>query len=166
MSSLRVLCLFSSAALREGSFFAGRDGHWATDIDQGRCEFVPLVVDGELATLATSGLFAAATLLCRPADLTPALAGTLRAGAAAFDRAAVPLELVAATGPVSLIAWLAEHAPELVGRCRADGEVRPDSPSWWRDRARLHLAGAAPAAAADSEDLGAELQAFVARRGW
>jgi len=167
MSPVRVLCLFSSPALREASFFAAREGHWDTEIDQGRCELVPLVVDDDLGTLATSGLFAAATLLCRPADLGPGVAPRLRSGALAFTRARVPLEVVPAEGPVSVIAWLVEHAPELVARCRSDGEVRPESPSWWRDRVRRHLSvDVLPAPAAAEEDLSDQLRAFVRQRGW
>jgi hypothetical protein len=167
MSPIRVLCLFTSPELREASFFAAREGHWVTDIDQGRCELVPLVLDGDAATLATSGLFAAATLLCRPADLGPGVAPRLRSGALAFGRARIPFEVVAAEGPVSVIAWLAENAPELVARCQADGEVRPESPSWWRERVRRHLAaGESVAPAVAEEDLGAQLADFVRRRGW
>lgn len=167
MTSPRVLCLFSSPALRAASFFARREEHWATDLDQGACEFVPLVADDEMPALAASGLFTAATLLCRPIDLGPRLAAALRASADAFSRAGLPLELVPAEAPVTVLAWVAEHVPSLVAACRTDGEVRPDSPSWWRDRARGHLArrpGAEPAPA--PEDLGAELREFVARRGW
>lgn len=169
MSPLRVLCLFSSAALRDASFFARHVArHWVTDIDQGPCEFVPLVIDDEMAALASSRLFAAATVLCRPADLDPALTAALRAGADAFAAAGLPLEVVAAEGPVRVLAWLAEHAPGLVACCRADGEVRPESPSWWRDRAKGHLARQAEGAAATPapEDLATELRAFVSRRGW
>lgn len=168
MIALRVLCLFSSAALRDASLFADREGSWATDIDQGRCEFVALVVDGDAPTLATSGLFAAATLLCRPADLSPAFAAAVRPTATGFARARVPLEIVPAEGPVATLAWLGLHAPELAARCRLDGEVRAASPSWWRERARRHLAGASTDAASLPEptDLESELRAFVAGRGW
>jgi hypothetical protein len=168
MSPHRLLCLFSSAALREGSLFAGRDGAWVTDIDQGRCEFLGLVVDEDVSTLATSGLFAGATLVCQPSDLTPALAAALRPAAASFARAAVPLELVPAEAPVAALEWFAAHAPELAPLCRLDGEVNTASPTWWRDRARRHLARGAASGAPDPEpeDLHAELQEFVARRGW
>jgi hypothetical protein len=168
MTALRFLCLFSSVHLRHASFFSRQEGHWRSEIDQGECEFVPIVVDAELAALAASRLFAAATLLCHPVDLAPALAPVLRGGAASFAAAGVPFEVVAADAPVTVLAWLSEHAPELVPCCRADGEVRPESPSWWRERARRHLAagGAAAGAAEPGEDLAAELRAFVARRGW
>jgi hypothetical protein len=166
-SVLRVLCLFSSAHLRGASFFAAREGGWATEIDAGRCEFVPLVVDAEMPTLATSGLFAAASVLCHPADLAEPLLDAMRAGAASFARAGVPLELVPAEAPVSVIEWLGAHAPELVPLCQPDGEVRPTSPTWWRERARRHLQrGTAEPRAAVPEDLRGELREFVARRGW
>lgn len=168
MTPLRLLCLFSSAGLRDGSLFAGRDGAWATDIDQGRCEFVGLVVDEDVSTLATSGLFAGATLVCRRTDLSPALAGALRPALSSFARSAVPLEVVPVEAPVATLEWLAAHAPDLAGLCRLDGEVNTASPSWWRARARRHLArgsGAGPAAV-EPEDLDAELRAFVTRRGW
>lgn len=166
MSPLRLLCLFSSGALREASLFAGHDGTWSTEIDQGPCQFVGLVVDEDVSTLASSGLFAAATLVCRQADLSPALAAVLRPAAAGFARTAVPLEIVPVEGPVGTLAWLGAHAPELARLCRVDGEVRTGSPSWWRDRARRHLAVAAGSLEAEAEDLAAELRAFVARRGW
>ncbi len=166
MSPLRLLCLFSSAALRDASLFAGHEGTWATEIDQGPCQFVGLVVDEDVSTLASSGLFAAATLVCRERDLTPALAAVLRPAAAGFTRAAVPLEIVPAEGPVGTLAWLGAHAPELARLCRVDGEVRTGSPSWWRDRARQHLALAAGPREAEPEDLADELRAFVSRRGW
>jgi hypothetical protein len=139
MSVIRVLCLFSSAPLRAASFFARREAAWATETEHGRFEFVPLVVDGEMETLATSGLFAAATLLCRRADLSPSVVETMRAGALSFARAAVPLELVPAEGRASVVDWLASKAPELALLCAADGEVRTESPSWWEDRARRQL---------------------------
>ncbi len=168
MTPLRLLCLFSSAGLREGSLFAGREGAWVTDIDQGRCEFVGLVVDEDVSTLATSGLFAGATLVCRRPDLSPALAAALRPAAASFARARVPLELVPAEAPVATLEWLASHAPELAPLCRLDGEVNAASPTWWRDRARRHLARGRDGSVPDSapEDLNAELREFVARRGW
>ena len=170
MTPLRLLCLFSSAALRDASLLARHDGSWATDIDQGRCEFVALAVDEDVCTLATSGLFAAATLVCRPADLTPAFAALIRPAAVAFARAGVALEVVPTDGPVTTLEWLAAHAPELAPRCRLDGEVRTGSPSWWRDRARRHLARSAADAAADRgcapEDLSPDLREFVVRRGW
>ncbi len=166
MSELRVLCLFSSEALRARSFFGLRETGWSTDIDQGRCEFVALVVEPEMPALATSGLFAAATLVCRREDLSPALASTVGAGAARFAQASVPFEIVPADGPVSMIGWLQTHAPELAVLCRADGEVRIDSPSWWRERARRHLAPARRTLPSAAEDLGAELREFVSRRGW
>lgn len=168
MNPLRILCLFSSAALREASLLAGAEGTWATDIDQGPCQFVGLVVDEDVSTLAVSGLFAAATLVCRQADLSPALAAVLQPAAAGFARAAVPLEIVPAEGPVATLAWFGAHAPELAALCRVDGEVRTGSPSWWRDRARRHLGQAAGqgAPAPEPEDLAEELRAFVERRGW
>jgi hypothetical protein len=168
MTPLRLLCLFTSAALREGSLFANREGAWVTDIDQGRCEFVGLVVDEDVSTLATSGLFAGATLVCRRPDLSPALATALRPAAASFARAAVPLEIVPAEAPVAALEWLSAHAPELAALCRLDGEVSTRSPSWWRDRARRHLARGGEAGVPDPEpeDLQPELREFVARRGW
>ncbi len=168
MTPIRLLCLFSSPALRDRSLFASREAAWSTDIDEGRCEFVGLVVDEDVATLATSGLFAAATLVCRRPDLSPRFAALVRPAARGFANAAVPLELVPAEGPVATLEWLAAHAPELAGLCRLDGEVRTDSPSWWRDRARRHLARAqvADGPRPEPEDLGVELREFVARRGW
>lgn len=169
--SLRVLCLFSSAELARHSLLGGDGVHWTTELDQGPCEFVPLVVDGESAALAASGLFGGATVLCRPADLCPALADALRGAAEAFEQARIPLELVAIESPVTVLAWLAEQAPALTAACRQDGEVRLRSPSWWRERARRHLAApadpaAVPAGGVEPEDLAAELAAFVAKRGW
>ncbi|HET9551629.1 MAG TPA: hypothetical protein VFP50_01550 [Anaeromyxobacteraceae bacterium] len=170
MTTPRLLCLFSSARLAEGSHVGRQAGHWTTDLDQGPCEFVPLVVDAEAGALAASGLFSAAVLVCDPADLGPALAASLAAAGHAFAAAGLPHEVVPAAAPVSVLGWLAREAPALVPACHADGEVRLASPSWWRDRARRHLAAAAPAAsaaaAAEAEDLTAELAAFVARRGW
>ena len=165
---LRLLCLFSSAALRERSLFAGRDAAWGTDIDQGRCELVGLVVDEDMSTLATSGLFAAVTLVCRQPDLSPRFAAAVRPAARRFASAATPLEVVPAEAPVATLEWLAAHAPELTSLCRLDGEVKTDSPSWWRDRARGHLARAHPrdGLRPEPEDLGAELRDFLARRGW
>jgi hypothetical protein len=174
---MRLLCLFSSADLSRASYVGREASHWSTEIDQGRCEFVPLVVDAEAGALAVSGLFAAAVVVCTPTDLTPALAATLKALAAAFAKAGLRHELVPAEAPVSVLAWLHREVPPLVDVCHADGEVRLASPSWWRDRARRHLAPPAPAAAsataeltaaieAETEDLTAELAAFVARRGW
>ncbi len=168
MTALRLLCLFSSAGLRERSLFARREGTWATDIDQGRCEFVALVVDEDVSTLATSGLFAGATLVCRRPDLSPALARALRPAAASFARAAIPLEIVPAEAPVATLEWLTANAPELAALCRLDGEVNTCSPTWWRDRARCHLARGCDAGIRDAEpeDLASELREFVARRGW
>jgi len=168
MTPLRLLCLFSSAGLREGSLFAGRESAWITDIDQGRCEFVGLVLDEDVATLATSGLFAGATLVCRQADLTPALVAALRPAATRFAHAAVPLEIVPAEAPVAALDWLASHAPELASLCRLDGEVSTASPTWWRDRARRHLSrGGEPGVSGpEPEDLHAQLREFVVRRGW
>ena len=172
---MRLLCLFSSPALCRASH-VGRDAsHWITEIDQGRCEFVHLVLDDEAGALAVSGLFAAAVVVCDPADLSPTLASSLRALATDFGRAGLRHELVPAEAPVSVLGWLQGEVPALVPVCHADGEVRLASPSWWRDRARRHLAPAGPAtpaaslqpeAAAEAEDLRAELAAFVARRGW
>jgi hypothetical protein len=166
MSALRILCLFSSADLRDGSFFGKQAGHWETDIEQGRCEFVPLVFDDDAPALATCGLFAAATLLCRQEDLGPTLVVPLRAAAAAFARACLPFELVAADSPVALVGWMARQAPGLVDQCHADGEVKPDSPSWWRDRARRHLGGRPSASPVAIEDLAADLASFRKQRGW
>lgn len=164
----RFLCLFSSDAVRGATLFAGREGHWRTDIDAGACEFVPLVADAEAGALAASGLFAGATLLCRAGDLDAALAAALQAAADGFRRQGRPFEVVASDGPVALLARLAELAPGLVACCHQDGEVRPESPSWWRERARRLLAAAAGASQAAEEgeaaDLAAELRAFVARR--
>jgi hypothetical protein len=163
----RFLCLFSSDEVRRASFFGGRDGHWLTEIDAGACEFVPLLLDAEVAALGTSGLFAGATLLCRAGDLDPSLAVAVGEAAAGFQSAGRGFELVAAEAPVALLARLAELAPSLVARCHQDGEVRPESPSWWRDRARRHLAGRAGAGEApgtEEADAEAELRAFVARR--
>jgi hypothetical protein len=170
MSDLRLLCLFSSPRLAGSSWVGQQAGHWASDLDQGRCEFVPLALDGEAAALAVSGLFSAAVVVCDPADLGPALAAALGELAAAFASARLRHELVPCGSPVSVLGWLAREVPALVPVCRADGEVRLGSPSWWRDRARRHLAAPAAAAPAEppagGEDLAAELSAFVARRGW
>lgn len=163
-----MLCLFSSPPLRDASWFGPQGRHWTTDLDTGPCEFVPLVVDEEVAALAESGLFTAATLLCRPEDLHPGFGLLARGCAEAFARARLPLELVAETAPVTLLAWLSENAPGLVGAVRTDGEVRPDSASWWRERLRRHLAREPRPADEEAapEDLGAQLREFVARRGW
>ncbi len=171
MSSFRLLCLFSSAPLRDASFLGRQEGAgWSTEIDQGRCELVALLVDRDMPTLATSGLFAAATLVCRREDLSPDLGAALQAGAASFARSGLSLELVPAEGPVSVIGWLTAHAPELVPLCRPDGEVRTDSPTWWRDRARRHLSQAngstAKLSAPEPEDLSPELREFLSKRGW
>lgn len=166
MSALRILCLFSSAAVRDTSFFGRHAGHWESDIEQGRCEFVPLVLDEESPALATCGLFAAATLLCRAGDLGPPLVPPLQATAKAFARARLPFELVAEASPLELVAWIARHDPPLVDQCRADGEVRPDSPSWWRDRARRHLARPPLPSQVAVEDLSGDLAEFRRQRGW
>jgi hypothetical protein len=166
MSTLRILCLFSSSAVRDTSFFGRQTGHWESDIEQGCCEFVPLVLDQEAPALATCGLFAAATLLCRQEDLGPPLVTPLQATAQAFARARIPFELVAEASPLALVAWVARHAPPLVEQCRADGEVRPDSPSWWRDRARHHLARPALPSQVAVEDLADDLAQFRRQRGW
>lgn len=176
---MRLLCLFSSADLSRASYVGREAAHWVTDIDQGRCEFVPVVLDAEAAALAVSGLFAGAVVVCAPADLGPALAGALRALAPALARAGLRHELVPAEAPVSVLGWLQAEVPALVGACRVDGEVRLASPSWWRDRARRQLAAPAEPsdalldgievqveAEAEAEDLRSELAAFVARRGW
>jgi hypothetical protein len=167
--TLRILCLFSSEEVRRASFFAGRTGHWVTDIDAGACEFVPLLVDAEVAALAASGLFAGATLLCRAGDLDASRAAAVCDAAAGFQGTRRTFEVVASEGPVALLARLAELAPALVPLCHQDGEVRPESPSWWRERARRHLAGASGpahgAAAEESEGAAeADLRAFLARR--
>ncbi len=163
---VRFLCLFSSEDLRAASFFARLDGHWISDIEQGRCEFVPLVLDAESSALAASGLFAAATFLVHPSDLDLERTSMLSQGAAAFDRMGTPFEVVAADAPVELLARLAGAAPELIHRCRHDGEIDFDSPSWWRQRARIHLAGLTAVAASeegDEPDTQA-LRAFLAQR--
>lgn len=163
----RFLCLFSSDEVLRASFFGGRAGHWITDLDAGACEFVPLRLDGEAAALAASGLFAGATLLCRAADLDAPAAGAVRAVAEGFRAGGLGFELVATEAPVALVARLAELEPGLVGLCHQDGEVRPESPSWWRERARRHLAagsGADGGGGVEEADAEAELRAFVARR--
>jgi len=166
----RLLCLFSSAGLAAGSFLARQTGHWRTEVDQGQVELVPLVVDADGAALAVSGLFAAAVVVCAPEDLGAPLARALTGTADAFAAARLPFHLVPAAAPVSVLGWLAGEAPALLPAWRAEGEVRLASPTWWRDRAcRLLSPGAdagAPAGAAEAEDLGDELAAFVARRGW
>lgn len=163
----RFLRLFSSREVERASLFGERAGHWVTDIDAGACEFVPLRLDGEAAALAASGLFAGATLLCRAEDLDAPAAAAVRAAAAGFRAAGLGFELVAAEAPVALLARLAALEPGLVGLCHQDGEVRPESPSWWRGRARLHLAagrGAEGGGGAEEADAEAELRAFVAKR--
>ena len=169
----RLLCLFSSSGLAAGSFLGRQAGHWRTEVDQGQVELVPLVVDADAPSLAVSGLFAAAVVVCAPEDLGAPLAAALSGAAGSFAAARLPCQLVPAAAPVSVLAWLAREAPALLPAWCADAEVRLASPTWWRDRARRLLAqGAAAVAppgaaeAAEAEDLGDELAAFVARRGW
>jgi hypothetical protein len=163
---LRVLCLFSSPELEARSFFGPLHGNWASDIEQGRCEFVPLVLDAEVATLASSGLFAAVSLIVQPSDLGAERAGLLRRGAAAFAAAGIPCEVIAVDSPVELLSWMSSAAPELARLCRQDGETRIDSPSWWRGRARRHLAREADpqSLAPDEGDEGEALRSFMSRR--
>jgi len=167
----RLLCLFSSSGLAAASFLGQQDGHWRTDVDQGPVELVPLVLDADAPALAVSGLFSAAVLVCAPEDLSPALAAHLATAAPAFEAAGLRTELVPSAAPVTVLDWLARQAPALVPAWGADGEVRLGSPSWWRQAARRLLVPAAPehlgpAPAPEPEDLGQELAAFVARRGW
>jgi hypothetical protein len=168
MSPLRLLCLFSSAEARDASFFGAHApaGLWHSDLEQGRCEFVSLVLDHQAPGLADQGGFGAATVLCRQADLGPPLLAPLQQSAERFAQAGRPFELVAESSPVSLMAWIARHAPALLEQCRADGEVRPESPSWWRERARLHLARSVASTPIAVEDLAEDLARFRRQRGW
>jgi hypothetical protein len=170
---MRLLCLFSSATLARTSYPGREDRPWSTELDAGRCELVCRVLGAEGLRAAEGGDFQAAVAVCGSGELGPALAGALRQATAVLASVGLALELVPAQAPVSFLAWLQREAPALVPACRADGEVKLDSPSWWRARAQRQLASvgapveAAPApAAVEPEDLRAELTAFVARRRW
>jgi hypothetical protein len=168
MSDMRLLCLFSSEGLMKESFVGRLAEHWSSDIDQGRCEFVPLVIDAEAEAMAVCRIFTSAVLVCGSRDLGPELAALLNAAGPAFAGEGLRLELIPAEAPVTVLAWLAREVPSQVRACHAGGEVRLDSPSWWRDQARRHFSqpGATLAEEAEPEDLTDELRAFISNRGW
>lgn len=165
---MRLLCLFSSEGLMKESFVGRQATQWSSDIDQGRCEFVPLVIDAEADALAVCRLYSSAVMVCGPGDLGPGLAALLNAAVPAFASEGLRLELIPSEAPVTVLAWLAREVPSQAGACHAGGEVRLDSPSWWRDQARRHFSqsGEASGTAAEPEDLTDELRAFMANRGW
>lgn len=164
----KYLCLFSSEPLRQASCFATAGATWSERTEFGRCELTSHILDGDASALGVSGLFSAVTALVQPADLEGNSAAYLREGLPSFLRPGAALELVAVDSPIQLIRWVATEAPRLLPFCRQDGDVRPESVSWWRQRAEILLAessdpGNAPVG--DSPDIEAEeLRAFVARR--
>ena len=164
----KYLCLFSSPDLLSRSCFPEGRG-WTEATDQGRVEFVPHVLDGELPVLLASGLFAASTFLIRSADLDgDGLLEGLRQGVQAFRAPERSIELSAAESPIDLLAWLTRCAPDLVDVYRQDGEVRYGYPSWWRGRAELHFSGGISSAGAldqsDSDVDSTALRDFIAKR--
>ncbi len=162
----KYLCLFSFPDLLAGSCFREGKG-WQEETDEGRVEFVPHVLDAELPVLLASGLFSASTFLIRSADLADGRLGILREGVGSFRRPGYSVELVAAESPIELVAWLTANAPDLIDVYRQDGEVRYGYPSWWRQRAEVHLSGrisTGAASAADSDFDPEALRAFVAKR--
>lgn len=166
MSPRRLACIFTSAPLLAGSWLARQGSTWRLALEAGPWELVPSMVNVESPALATEGGFAGAALVCQPVGLIPAFGPLLRATASAFRREGLPLELVLCGPPVSGLAWLGEHAPELVFLARPDGDVRLDSPDWWRDRAGHAAAGRLGLPTTEPEDLSEELATFLERRGW
>ncbi len=77
------------------------------------------------------------------------------------------MELVAAERPIDFVAWLSAAAPDLMDVYRQDGEVRYGYPSWWRERAELHLSGRISPGSLRETDSAFDAEAlrvFVARR--
>ena len=162
----KYLCLFTSPKLQSESCFREGKG-WQEATDEGRIEFVPHVLAGALSLLIASGLFSVSTFLARATDLTDGRLETVREAVRGFRRPECSVEVVAAERPIDFVAWLSAHAPDLMEVYRQDGEVRYGYPSWWRDRAEMHLSGRiseAPARETDPEFDPAALRAFVARR--
>lgn len=84
-----------------------------------------------------------------------------------FVRPGLSFEIVAADSAIGLCHWIAGVAPDLLERCRQDGEVRFESFSWWRTRAERHFSDgtAGVGGSTGGDDPSSEaLRAFVARR--
>jgi hypothetical protein len=91
----------------------------------------------------------------------------LHVGGEAFLASGVAFEIVPAYSPVAVVSWVAGHVATLLEACATDDAVRPQSGAWWVARAKIRLALGPPRPRGPpTDDLGAELRAFLAQRGW
>ncbi len=134
-----MLCLFDSEDARQASCFAGNDAAWIDRTDHGRCRYVSVTIDQDEPD---SGYMRAkaAVVLIQPATLEGTVGERLRLWLSALEDQGIPVDLLTTDAPVTFYSWLNLHAPRLLRCFRQDGEVAPERPSWWRQRAEHHLA--------------------------
>ncbi len=136
-SAPQFLVLFGNPLEREASCFGNGDNAWLDRTDEGPVRFESVIVGRERPS--ESPMLAVALLLV-PGQLEPPLAGEVAALLDRYRRDGSAIDLMAGGSAMEAIAWINRHLPRLGDCLRADGEVRPDLPSFWRRWAESRLA--------------------------